>query len=163
MCKLNSYGQTKVALLVKELVDLHANVNKKTWNSKLDIENVRIFNEMQQTLEWKQGQMRYKLTKLQSMYCTFGLENSHALKHNLQGLTLEIQHSRLKEVQDCFYLLERHFHILIQEYLHVQSTVQLQYSEKMTKSWLQVRTKVSQGKTFHAPKLIFIICYRIYG
>jgi len=36
MCKLNSYGQTKVALLVKELVDLHANVNKKTCNSKLD-------------------------------------------------------------------------------------------------------------------------------
>lgn len=118
---------------------------------------------MQQTLERKQGQMRYKLTKLQSMYCTFGLENSHALKHNLQGLTLEIQHLRLKEVQDCFYLLERHFHILIQEYLHVQSTVQLQYSEKKTKSWLLVRTKVSLGKIFHAPKLIFIICYRIYG
>jgi hypothetical protein len=99
---------------------------------------------MQQTLERKQGQMRYKLTKLQSMYCTFGLENSHALKHNLQGLTLEIQHLRLKEVQDCFYLLERHFHILIQEYLHVQSTVQLQYSEKTKDEELAT----SQDKSF---------------
>lgn len=144
MCKLNSYDQPQVALLVKELVGLHANVNKKTCNSKLENWKCKDLQWMQQTLERKQGQMRYKLTKLQSMYCTFGLENSHALKHNLQGLTLEIQHLRLKEVQDCFYLLERHFHILIQEYLHVQSTVQLQYSEKTKDEELAT----SQDKSF---------------